>query len=650
MLIYVENKAFPLKTFVTVVLPADKIARIRAQLLHILYELGKEDHQFRLRYKGQFLRDAFTLDDYAIGDNAIVKMVPMSRRPETMVDVQSVSSSMMNFDLGPGQPISVKKALVNEVQIFKRREAVLRNYKTVLLVHFLIMCLSVFTVHWYAFFWLATFLALAAWFVPSYSRVGGYVGNYTHLRFIYCILVGLLSLLCVAVSLYFSLVRWMRIVTYGCDNWVFADDCSHRNVYTAVYFSGHALLLLITSILAWVLLANFRIEVGDLIEKYLVQERDIDQVMQAARTGRLKEKRQAAYELATMAASSDDNKFRIVAEGGLDVLISMALCRDESTQEHAIEALSELLTIPSVQDAFVDMGGVRTMTAVLHSPHPRVMQEAAVALYTIVSESEHNKSAVVADHGLEDLVHAAYQGTIYCQRIVASIFLELAFNTDIRLQLTSRNIPAQGLIHLCQTNDPDTQRFALQTLELMAIESSDVICAQEDLLEVLLDLPFKSLDEKLYLLAGKILLYYAENRQTCEQLLSQDCIKESLFLFARCNDSILQKVVAKIIFCMLETRGLKLMAKGRQLNKILEYILDNAMDRDVWNMADEGLHVMNSEDELAGLPMLSTLEKLSKMDEKAMFGSRTSLNSGVAGRPSGSNTSGSISDFKKGLN
>jgi len=31
---------------------------------------------------------------------------------------------------------------------------------------------------------------------------------------------------------------------------------------------------------------------------------------------RIKEKRIAAFELATMAASGDDNKFRIVAEGG----------------------------------------------------------------------------------------------------------------------------------------------------------------------------------------------------------------------------------------------------------------------------------------------------------------------------------------------
>ena len=50
-----------------------------------------------------------------------------------------------------------------------------------------------------------------------------------------------------------------------------------------------------------------------------------------------------------MAASGDDNKFRIVAEGGLDVLKAMAMCSDESTQEHAVEAIGELLTIPSIQ-------------------------------------------------------------------------------------------------------------------------------------------------------------------------------------------------------------------------------------------------------------------------------------------------------------
>ena len=60
----------------------ETIARVRAHLLHILYELGHEDHQFRLRFKGQYLRDAYTIEDYAIVENAIIKMVPLSRREE----------------------------------------------------------------------------------------------------------------------------------------------------------------------------------------------------------------------------------------------------------------------------------------------------------------------------------------------------------------------------------------------------------------------------------------------------------------------------------------------------------------------------------------------------------------------------------------
>ena len=57
----------------------------------------------------------------------------------------------------------------------------------------------------------------------------------------------------------------------------------------------------------------------------------------------------AAFELASMAAASDENKFLIVAEGGLDVLISLSLSDDASTQEYAAETLAELLTVPEIQ-------------------------------------------------------------------------------------------------------------------------------------------------------------------------------------------------------------------------------------------------------------------------------------------------------------
>ena len=38
---------------------------------------------------------------------------------------------------------------------------------------------------------------------------------------------------------------------------------------------------------------------------------------------------------------------------------------------------------------------------------------------------------------------------------------------------------------------------------------------QEELLALLLDIPVRMMDRKLSLLAGKILLYFAENNQVC---------------------------------------------------------------------------------------------------------------------------------------
>ena len=61
-------------------------------------------------------------------------------------------------------------------------------------------------------------------------------------------------------------------------------------------------------------------QVGDLIETYLVQIRDIDKVMKSAKTGSVKERRNAAFELASLAATGDDTKFRIVQEGGYAII------------------------------------------------------------------------------------------------------------------------------------------------------------------------------------------------------------------------------------------------------------------------------------------------------------------------------------------
>lgn len=631
MIVYVESKDFPYKSFLTVVKPDDKVARVRAQMLHILCEIGREDFQFRLRYNGQYLRDVFSLGDYNIGPNAVVKMVPLSDNRDDLSDLRSMSSSLtMNFDPEKEKIPSVKSALYYEIRHFNWRERLVRDKHTLMYMHSLALFLYVLTSNWYSVFWLLAYLLPLWYLIPGYTRIGGYIGNTFQWRYWFCGIVGISGLAIMSVAIFLTVDTIRDIVSDGCTNSEFTDGCSRKNIYTAFIFGIHAVVLLASNIVCGFLLYSFRIETGDVIEKYLVQERDVEEVMKLARSSKLKDRRTAAYEMATMAASSDDNKFRIVAEGGLDVLLAMLTSNDEPTQEYAVEALSELITIQSIQDNFVEVGGVRNLTSLLHSHSPRVMQESARALYTIC-QSDENRHAVAEDHGLLDLASAAKTGSIETQRMIASIFLELVFNSEIRGHLTTRSTPAQALVHLCKSNDIETLRFALLTLELLAIESSDVVCDQEELLDILLSIPTRTDNNKLSLLAGKILLYFAEHHRSRERMLSMSDLKDILKSFAKTNDPILQKVVVKVVFCMMDTRELKERARALKLDQVLIYCLDNAIDKTVWDMADQGIQVISSdEDTFPSLPVLSTFEKL-EMGRNNGFGSRTSLRSHTSG-------------------
>ena len=77
--------------------------------------------------------------------------------------------------------------------------------------------------------------------------------------------------------------------------------------------------------------------------------------------------RNAAFELASLAATGEEVKHRIVQHDGLEVLTHLASCSDETTQEYATEALAELLTITPIQDQFIEIGGARTLCGLLHS-------------------------------------------------------------------------------------------------------------------------------------------------------------------------------------------------------------------------------------------------------------------------------------------
>lgn len=125
----------------------------------------------------------------------------------------------------------------------------------------------------------------------------------------------------------------------------------------------------------------------------------------------------------------------------------------------------------------------------------------------------------------------------------------------------------EALEELAQSNDPQIQRYALQTLELLAMENSDIVCEREELLSTLLDIPSQTVDDNVYLSTSRILLYYAENPATCETMLNHTRFKESMTVFARTKVTALQRTTLRIVNFTFELPHLKFVSNQKLLNQ-----------------------------------------------------------------------------------
>ncbi|KAF6017652.1 hypothetical protein EB796_024049 [Bugula neritina] len=218
MLIYATSKCFPRKTFVLTAKPKHTIARVRAQLLHLLYEFGREDHQFRLRFDGKELKDSLTLDDYHIMNNAVFKMIPMSKDNDSLFDLDSLPSDFtedISENTG-GVYGSTKAALLQEINILNRRQVMTATFHGFLSMHFVGVICSLVTSHWYTFSYHLLIYILSSYYAPQYSRLGGFTGNYTIPPKVYCILFAIVMTLVAAASTTLSALKWISVIVSHC--------------------------------------------------------------------------------------------------------------------------------------------------------------------------------------------------------------------------------------------------------------------------------------------------------------------------------------------------------------------------------------------------------------------------------------------------
>uniref|UniRef100_H2Z193 Uncharacterized protein n=1 Tax=Ciona savignyi TaxID=51511 RepID=H2Z193_CIOSA len=242
---------------------------------------------------------------------------------------------------------------------------------------------------------------------------------------------------------------------------------------------------------------------------------------------------------------------------------------------------------------------MRTLTALLHTKNPRTVREAITAILYVVSDSDENKLAVVADHGLEDLAFSCKYADHRNRKMLSTIFLELAYYSETRSPLLTRSTPAAAIVALLirssSTNDDfidenlQTTMLALQTLELLAIDTPSLITGQENLLEYLLALPSRINDKKVQLLAAQLLVNWTHSLENCERLCYTPGLTDNLLYFAHSNDPNLIKVIATLSLRLTEPIGLRSKLNDDDFQEFLGYLQNASNDRQTWNLAAQAL-------------------------------------------------------------
>eukprot|EP00118_Oscarella_pearsei_P005264 m.23997 g.23997 ORF g.23997 m.23997 type:complete len:275 (+) comp28558_c0_seq6:1286-2110(+) len=217
------------------------------------------------------------------------------------------------------------------------------------------------------------------------------------------------------------------------------------------------------------------------------------------------------------------------------------------------------------------------------------------SLQTTGKTKTKNYYVLITYYSLDDFCHAVKSGDTDIMCVVAGILLDLSMSPISRRMMTENVGLPKALAHLIDTGHHETQRLALQTIELLALEDLQGIISEKSLLRSLLAVPETSSDIKLWTLAGKVLMYFADSSEGCDALIHADHLIGSLTRFISSGDVILQAAVSKVVLSMslYEEHRLFLLDLGFQ--DLLVAFRGQAVDQDVVADLDQGLvHVTGS--------------------------------------------------------
>ena len=177
MIIYVHSKFLPLNTFLVSAKASWTVLRVRGYLLHKLAEIGHHRHPFRLKFKGEYLKDTLTLEESGIYDTVALELVPLA----TVQDLQSDLFWRYKKHGPRDEPHLV--ALNQEIEIFRKRQKYLQIMKVLLMMLYPIAVLDFFlpsdsqNPYWVWGLAQVIYAMVGLYFAPGFTYLSGWVGK-----------------------------------------------------------------------------------------------------------------------------------------------------------------------------------------------------------------------------------------------------------------------------------------------------------------------------------------------------------------------------------------------------------------------------------------------------------------------------------------
>eukprot|EP00052_Salpingoeca_macrocollata_P018848 m.155534 g.155534 ORF g.155534 m.155534 type:complete len:593 (-) comp20807_c15_seq3:28-1806(-) len=575
MLVHLGGSLFLGRVFVLLAEGHDSVARLRASFLHVLYHMGLEGCDFRLCRAGEVLKDNRTLESYGIKGLEDVVLDVIVLPPDE--DNGAVSLEMYRGTLQD----SVLQALREEVRVFELRQHLLRALQIMFYLYGIVTVFMLGSVYWYVGLYTFVHCVYTIHQRPHFYWVNGAVSNMLPRERFFIIFNAVFFVLNLVVCLSLSGVLVVRVLDDCQSDSSITGPCTTREHETLVAFVAAAVLTLVMFIWCLRLNNNFRLEVGDLVERQYRRVYDTEQLLYVLANGTPQDKARGMHELSLAVSTSPQTVADVVVRraGSIGSILNVALNAGPHTRQFAAEVLHELLKCDAIVPEFVRAEGLRCLLALLRSGDPHVVAEAIAALVN-VCQFEDYRMRVLNERALEELaqlLQSPGQSTRIQAGILEALMLLSATPMVCSVMAASREF-ADSLSALLTDENDHVHWRAAHVLAALVHCNPNYVLANSNVLLGIVACCQKHVDQDLQTLMVDLLYKCTEITDLMGVLVSVDCLCTALTVLIDTCSPDLHSTIAAVCQALVDSRAYRKLLLARGLKEVLLRLKDVTVD------------------------------------------------------------------------